>query len=459
MLENLGKFLFGVILAGFILLAAASCDKPLFRNDLEAIQARGVLRVITRNNGTCFYEGPHGHEGFEYDLVQTFADYLDLELELVIIDSEKVMVTELLKGNADLIAANFIVKDDFRQHLAFGPIYQEMHLLVVGKHGGSAPRSVADLIGQPIWVRAGAFQEKRLNTLKKEYPDLSWLAVSDYESEELLEMVWRGTIPLTIADSLTIAINRKYYPELAIHFAIDESQKLAWVMDPQNTQLRDTVNQWFTLPSTVSLLERLNQHYYGHLESFDYTDIKIFRKRLLQRLPRYRKYFEAAALENGLDWKLIAAQAYQESHWNPRAKSFTGVRGLMMLTRETARDMGVKNRLDPVQSISGGTQYLASLYDRVGDQVEEPDRMFMALAAYNVGWGHLEDARKLCVRFGKNPNTWSDVRSTLPLLRLKKYYKKLPHGYARGAEPVRYVDRIRTYHEVIDHSERITEKR
>jgi membrane-bound lytic murein transglycosylase F len=457
MLKNFGKFLLGLILSGVLLFAAASCDQPLFRNDLEAIQARGILRVITRNNGTCFYEGPHGHEGFEYDLVQTFADYLGLELELVIIDNEKVMVTELLKGNADLIAANFIVKDDLRKHLAFGPISQEMHLLVIGKPGGPAPRSVADLIGQPIWVRAGAFHERRLNTLKKEYPDLSWLAVSDYESEELLEMAWRGTIPLTIADSLTVAINRKYYPELTIHFAIDESQNLAWVMDPKNTQLRDTVNLWFTLQSTVSLLERLNQHYYGHLESFDYTDIKIFRKRLLQRLPRYRKYFEAAALENGLDWKLIAAQAYQESHWNPRAKSFTGVRGLMMLTKETARDMGVKNRLDPVQSIFGGTQYLASLYDRVGDQVEEPDRMFMALAAYNVGWGHLEDARKLCVRFGKNPNTWSDVRSTLPLLRLKKYYKKLPHGYARGAEPVRYVDRIRTYHEVIDHSERVTE--
>ncbi len=457
MLNKLAKLL--LIVAGFLLLSAAGCDRPLFRNDLEAIQSRGVLRVITRNNGTCFYEGPHGHEGFEYDLVQSFADYLDLELELVIIDSEKVMVNELLKGNADLIAANFIVKDDLRQYLAFGPVFQEMHQLVIGKRGGPAPRSVADLIGQPIWIRAGAFEEKRLNTLKKELPDLSWLAVSDYESEELLEMTWRGIIPLTIADSHTIAINRKYYPELAVHFAISESQKLAWVMDPGNTQLRDTVNQWFTLPATVSLLEHLNQHYYGHLDNFDYTDIKIFRKRLRRRLPQYRKYFEAAAFKNGLDWKLIAAQAYQESHWNPRAKSFTGVRGLMMLTRKTARDMGVKNRLDPVQSIYGGTQYLAILYDRVGDQVEEPDRMFMALAAYNVGWGHLEDARKLCVRTGKNPNVWSDVRSTLPLLRLKKYYKKLPHGYARGAEPVRYVDRIRTYHEVIDHSERITGRR
>ncbi|MGD2271121.1 MAG: membrane-bound lytic murein transglycosylase MltF [Desulfobacterales bacterium] len=454
MASTVGKIIFGRILTGLLLLAVTSCDKPIFRNDLDVIKEKGVLRVITRNNGACFYEGPHGYEGFEYDLVQAFADHLGLKLELVIIDNESLMVTKLLDGNADLIAANFIFTDDLRQHLAFGPVYQKMNMLVVGAPGGPAPRKAADLIGQPIWVVAGAYHEKCLNMLKNEYPELSWLAISDYEVEELLEMVWKGIIPLTIADSHTLAINRKYYPELTSHFSIDKGQNLAWVMDPKNLHLREAVDQWFIEPSTVLLLQRLNQHYYGHLENFDYLDVKIFRQRLRQRLPRYREYFETAAVENGLDWKLIAAQAYQESHWDPRAKSFTGVRGLMMLTRETARDMGVKNRLDPAESIIGGTRYLATLHSRLDDRVPEPDRIFMALAAYNVGWGHLEDARKLAAQFGKDPNAWSDVRSTLPLLRLKKYYKKLPHGYARGAEPVQYVDRIRTYHEVLDRSER-----
>jgi membrane-bound lytic murein transglycosylase F len=434
-----------------VILAGAGCDQPLFKNDLEAIQTRGVLRVITRNNGTCYYEGPHGSQGFEYDLVKAFADHLGVKLELLVIDNEKAMVTELLDGKADLIAANFIVKDDLRQHLAYGPVYGEIQQLVVGRRGEAKLRAVADLVGQAIWVQSGAFHEKLLNALKKDYPQLSWLAISDYESEELLEMVGIGVIPLTIADSNTVALNRRYYPDLVIHFAVDEGQKFAWVMHPQGLSLGDAARQWFAMPSTGSLLERLNQHYYGHLEKIDYADITIFRKRLQQRLPRYQASFQAAALESKLDWTLIAAQAYQESHWNPRAKSFTGVRGLMMLTKKTAREMGVKNRLDPKQSIIGGTRYLAGLHWRIGEEVSEPDRMFMALAAYNIGWGHLEDARALAGRMGKDPNTWSDVRSILPLLRLKKYYRNLTHGYARGNEPVQYVDRIRTYHKILRH--------
>jgi membrane-bound lytic murein transglycosylase F len=431
------------------MLGMTGCDDPLFKNDLQAIQSRGSLRVITRNNATCFYEGPHRKEGFEYDLVNAFAAHLGVDLSLTVLDNDADMLAALIEGRADLIAAGFVASEDLRKHVAFGPVYHDIQHLVVGRRGGPEPRSVADLVDQSIWVMAGAFHEKQLNTLKKQYPRLSWLKISDYESEELLEMVWKGVIPLTITDSNTLAINRRYYPELLVHLPVGPSQQLAWVFHPQSRHLLDTVRHWFADPDTQSLLERIKQHYYGHLETFDYVDITTFRKRLKKRLPLYRQYFEDAAGENDLDWKLVAAQAYQESHWNPKARSFTGVRGIMMLTLKTARHMGVKNRLDPEQSILGGTRYLAQLYDKIDGRVPEPDRLFMALAAYNVGWGHLEDARELCVRLGKNADAWSDIRSTLPLLRLKKYYKSLPHGYARGNEPVRYVDRIRTYHRIM----------
>ncbi len=443
------RLLIIAFIAGTIFAIGSGCDQPLFKNDLEAIRTRGTLRVIMRNNGNCYYEGAHGSEGFEYELVKAFAGHLGVEPEILVRDSESVMVTDLLDEDSDLIAANFLVADDLRRHLVYGPEYGNIKLMVVGKKNGPKPKTVSDLVGQPIWVMAGGFHEKRLNALKQNYPQLSWMPISDYESEELLEMVWKGVIPLTVADSNTLALNRKYYPDLVIHFAMDQGQQFAWVIHPRKKNLHAAVDRWFRQATTQSLLESLTHHYYGHLDEVAYLDLLAFRKRVRSRLPKYRQDFEAAADKHGLDWKLIAAQAYQESHWNPRAKSFTGVRGLMMLTLKTARDMGIKNRLDPRQSIYGGSRYLAALHDRIDPAVPEPDRTFMALAAYNVGLGHLEDAQALAGQLGKDPNTWSTVRSTLPLLRLKKYYKKLPRGYARGAEPVQYVDRIRTYQKIL----------
>jgi membrane-bound lytic murein transglycosylase F len=150
-----------------------------------------------------------------------------------------------------------------------------------------------------------------------------------------------------------------------------------------------------------------------------------------------------------LDWQLIAAQSYQESHWNPRAKSPTGVRGMMMLTLETSRLMGLKNRLDAKASIFAGTRFLASLHQNIEDGVAEPDRTFMALAAYNLGYGHLQDARQLAKKLGQSTDTWRSIRSVLPLLQQKKYYQNLSYGYARGEEAVQYVDRIRSYHKIL----------
>jgi len=246
-----------------------------------------------------------------------------------------------------------------------------------------------------------------------------------------------------------VAIHQRYYPHLVTHFSISEREPLAWAMNPRSWQLRAAVNSWFQRPETTALIEQLKQHYYGHLERFDFTDVVTYHRRLRERLPEYRKYFEAAGRRYGVDWRLVAALAYQESHWHPEAESFTGVKGLMMLTRRTAADLGVTRRLDPDESISAGARYFAHLHKRIGAVAPEPDRTYMALAAYNVGWGHLEDARLLAQRLGKNPNAWPAVRSTLPLLGKQKFYKTLPHGFARGAEPVRFVDCIRTYHSIL----------
>jgi len=432
-----------------LLLTAVSCKQLAPGNELDAIKARGELRVITRNNATCYFEGSHGLAGFEYELVKAFAEHLGVKLSCATTQNFRDMIPTLLRGDADLIAAGFTITDKRKHKVAFGPAYMEVHQQVVGRRGGPAPREVGELVGEALWVHSGTSYEERLRELKKLYPDLSWMPVSGYETEEILEMVWQGIIPLTIADSNIIAVNQRYYPQLQILFNIEEGQQLAWAMHPQHQYLGKAVDDWFYLPETSALIQRLKQHYYGHLKVFDYVDLVKYHRRLRHRLPRYRSYFEAAAAKHGLDWRLVAAQAYQESHWDPKAQSFTGVRGIMMLTQDTAEDLGVESRLDPRQSIEGGVRYLAQMHERIGDDVPEPDRTYMALAAYNVGWGHLEDARKLAAHLGKNPNTWQDLSTTLPLLRQKRYYRSLPHGYARGTEPVRYVDRIKTYYRIL----------
>lgn len=179
-------------------------------------------------------------------------------------------------------------------------------------------------------------------------------------------------------------------------------------------------------------------------------EIQTFLKYITTRLPHYRKAFEQAEEKTGIPWALLASMSYQESKWNRHAISPTGVRGIMMLTRSTAADLGIQNRLDPKKSIAGGARYLSHLYRRLPATIETPDRMLLALASYNVGFGHVKDAQLLGKRLGKNPNHWNDLKEVLPLLAKKKYYQDLPHRYARGWEPVEYVTRIREYRKILD---------
>ena len=167
------------------------------------------------------------------------------------------------------------------------------------------------------------------------------------------------------------------------------------------------------------------------------------------RLPKLRPYFEEAEALTGIDWRLLAAVGYQESHWQENAVSPTGVRGIMMLTQDTARHVGIKNRLDPRLSIIGGARYLRIVEKKIPDRIDDINRLWLTLAGYNIGFGHLEDARILTQRQGANPDLWLDVKERLPLLRKKAYYSTVKHGFARGNEPVTYVENIRNYYDLL----------
>ena len=261
-------------------------------------------------------------------------------------------------------------------------------------------------MGKDIRVIANSSYVERLKELQQDYPELQWQEVADTSTEQLLEQLWQKQNDCVLADSNIVNINRRYYPELLVAFPISEQQSLAWVINPKWERLVDDIGDWLEQARTSGELAVIQEKYYGHVELFDYVDMRKFIRRIEQRLPKYLDDFKREAAKQGLDWTLLAAQSYQESHWNPKAKSPTGVRGLMMLTLRTAKQMGVESRLDPQQSIRGGAKYLARMIKRVPESVQGEDRVWLALAAYNVGFGHLRDARKLARRLGKNPDYW-----------------------------------------------------
>jgi membrane-bound lytic murein transglycosylase F len=275
----------------------------------------------------------------------------------------------------------------------------------------------------------------------------------------LLHLVNEGLIDHVVVDSTQVALSRRFYPELRVGFDLEEPRPVAWAFPHnQDTSLYDAANEFLNEAKQSGMLEDLIERYYGHTERLNYVDRRTFQKHLLTRLPKYREMFEKAAEETGVDWQLLAAIGYQESHWNPKAVSPTGVRGIMMLTLDTADLMDIEDREDPWQSIIGGARYLLWLQKKIPERIPEPDRLWLALAGYNVGFGHLEDGRILTQRHGGDPDRWRDVKKNLPLLSRAKYYKTVKYGRARGREPVTYVDNIRAYYDMLNWHIKATEE-
>lgn len=428
-----------------LLLGACSSGK----NELEQVKSSGQLTVLTRNSGTTYYEGPYGPTGLEYDLAKGFADELGVELRMEVASNVSEVLEQLRDLDADFAAAGLTATRKRQAWARFTPPYQHITQQLVYRIGTPRPDNLETLSGT-LEITSRSSHEEQLRKLKYQFPDLTWQVNKDAESEELLTMVWEKQLDHTIADSNEIAINQRYYPELRVAFNITEPEPLAWAFPRmKDDSLYQAASDYITRIRESGELAQLIERYYGHLNSFDYVGTVTYLEHIEAKLPEYRKVFEYAAEEFQLDWRLLAATSYQESHWNPKAVSPTGVRGMMMLTTKTATEIGVEKRTDPVQSIRGGALYLRRMLDKLPARVQEPDRSWLALAAYNVGYGHLEDARIITQNRGANPDSWADVKESLPLLRKRKWYRKTRHGYARGNEPVIYVENIRRYFDLL----------
>ncbi|ATM77303.1 MULTISPECIES: membrane-bound lytic murein transglycosylase MltF [Serratia] len=411
---------------------------------LEAIKARGELRVSTLNSPLTYFTTPQGPSGLDYELAKSFANYLGVKLVVIPHQNINDLFDDLDDDNADILAAGLIYNRDRLSRASTGPAYYSVSQQLVYRLGTTRPKTFADIKGK-LAVASGSAHVSTLKQLKQsKYPDLSWEASSDMTSKELLEQVADGKLDYTIGDSVTIALLQRIHPQLAVAFDITDEEPVTWYLKRSNDDsLYAALLDFYSQRVEDGTLARLEEKYLGHVGSFDYVDTKTFLSAIDSVLPTFRSLFEKYASE--IDWKLLAAIAYQESHWNPQATSPTGVRGLMMLTRATADGLGVTDRLDPEQSIQGGALYLQRLMEKVPDTVPEDERIWFALAAYNMGWGHMLDARKLTKSQQGNPDSWVDVKQRLPMLSQKRYYPSLTYGYARGREAYNYVENIRRY--------------
>ncbi len=437
-----------LLATGLFLMLSSCAEKP---SELERIQEEGVLRVITRNSPSTYFQDRNGEAGFEYELAKRFASNLGVELQIETADNIEDIFNRLNRPGGPALAAAGLVASEGRQELArFTRSYLDVTTQVVYRSGQRRPTSPKDLIGKRILVLKGSSQAEKLATLQAEYPDLRYEESDAVEVVDLLRMVDEGQIDLTLVESNEMSMNQVYFTNIRAGFDVGEQNSLAWVVAKgEDDSLLKAANSFLEQAQQNGTLQRLRERYYGHVDVLGYVGAYAFAKHLQQRLPRYEKAFRETARKHGIDWRLLAAIGYQESHWQPEATSKTGVRGLMMLTLRTANAMGVTNRLDPVQSIQGGGKYLVKVHASLPESVQEPDRTWFALAAYNVGGGHLEDARKLAEAEGLDPNKWLDVKQMLPRLAQKQWYSKTRYGYARGGEPVHFVANIRRYYDIL----------
>lgn len=415
---------------------------------LTSILKNKVLRVSSTNSADTYFLDKNKPAGFEYELANAFASSLGIELDFTIAKDIKQLSTDLITRDShiSITGRSQSVKPNNKIQLSDNYIHNQTVVIYRETRGIKYPRSVKNIVDRSIILAAGSLQEQQLELQLAKFPKLTWTSSDNLTTYEILERVFSKEIDIAIISQTEFSAIGPFFPSLKEAFKLGEPQPITWQLANKNdTSLKNALNQFLNKESTVSLIKNLEKKYYQNSNPLNFFDTVTFKKDFNNRFPDLEPYFKQAAKDTNINWLLLAAIAYQESHWNPKAVSSTGVKGIMMLTKAAAKEVKVADRTDPKQSIFGGAQYLLNVKKKIPKRIQDPDRTFLALAGYNTGFGHLEDARILTKRAGLNPDIWKDVSKSLPLLTKAKYYNTVKHGYARGYEPVNYVKNIKQY--------------
>jgi len=432
------------------------------KTQFEALLEGGVLKVATQNTPGTYFIDRGQAAGFEYELAQAFAEFLGVSLELVFPDDVTGLYDAVSKQQAHLAATGLTLPAYRQQQFSQSPAYSYSvpTLIYRTTQGKKAPTTIDDMQNRKITVVADSSHAELLTKLQEQYPDLQFQQESELTESDLLEQLHLKKLDYTIAESAIFDSQFSFFPGLKKAFALAEPKPISWLLaNNLDGSLQKQLKRFFADPATESLIDYLKKKYLQRQNQLNYFDTISFKKGLKERFSLYEQYFHIAEQETNIDWMLLAAIAYQESHWKPDAVSPTGVKGMMMLTNAAAKEVGVTDRTDPIQSIIGGAHYLVSVRNKIPERIPEPDNTWFALAGYNVGFGHLEDARVLTQRANRDPDRWEDVREFLPLLTQKRYYSTVKRGYARGYEPVIYVSNIQKYLELLNFERQLQQMR
>lgn len=451
-INYLKKLKINYLLIGVVTLLLAAALWPSLpwmgkpENRVAGIIARGELRVSTINSPLTYAAINNKDYGLDYELAKRFADYLGVKLKVTVRQNISQLFDELDAGKTDMLAAGLVYNTERVKNYQAGPTYYSVSQQLVYRVGGNRPRTLAGINAEQLAIAPGHVALNDLQALKEsKYPDLNWRVDEKRGTTALMQAVIDGTLEYTVADSVAVSLFQRVHPELAVALDISDEQPVTWFSEKsEDNSLSAAMLDFFNSMNEDGTLARLEEKYLGHGNDFDYVDTRTFLRAVQNTLPDLKPLFEKYARQ--IDWRLLAAIAWQESHWDPQATSPTGVRGMMMLTRNTAQSLGLTDRTDAEQSLDGGMRYLQDMMAKVPEAIPKEERIWFALAAYNMGYAHMLDAMALTKKQKGNPNSWSDVKQRLPLLSQKPYYSRLKYGYARGHEAYAYVENIRKYH-------------
>jgi membrane-bound lytic murein transglycosylase F len=456
------KSLFTILLLSFLII---SCSEPepekknKSSRDLDQIREAGKLKALTTYSGTSYFLYRGRPMGFEYEMLKKFAEYIGVEPEIHITGNIDSLIHDLNHDKFDLVAHGLTVTSERKKQVLFSDYLYLTHQVLVQKKPEGWRRmsrsklqsmminDAIQLIGDTVSVRQNSSYLHRLKNLSREIGGKIHIDTlpGNLSTDEIIKMVVDGEIKYTLADNNIAAINQSYYPELDIDVPVSFSQRIAWAVKPGSENLAGALNKW---------LDSIKQHteYYVIYNKY-FKNSYSFRKRVEsefyslnnQKISQYDSLIKKNASEAGIDWRLLASMIYQESGFKPNVSSWADATGLMQLMPETAAELGVKDITNPVENISAGTRYLVNMWNRFDDVTDSLQRMKLAMAAYNCGFGHMEDARALAEVNEMDPDKWDgNVEEMIMKLSYPTHYNHevVKFGYVRGIEPYTYVDQI-----------------